>query len=1121
MLFTQIGLSDENKKHGKRLFQKTTRALENISDREILQTSGNVDFVVPLYDALVHLRRKQITDAHKQTMSRETKHMFTLFDSLPSFTASFHYKQLKEEMDAVPKLVQQYGADANTTILWLAKGLYKLLLALLEHIKAAAIQAAHDTGEFANKQNSSSVTTELLFYLFTFFHEPNIVSINDRALSYLKRNGVELADYLSIVVEKDNSPDGAPPSTSWLIHALKHNHFIVIETFAGIKARMMQYMCEHLNGLAYVFDEQFQRLGDKDVLDELRATAMEMGEVHRSEPIKKALAALDDYKLGTGVVGTVDPWLTASVMRQAFCEDPDVGKYAGDAICMQRFGKSADTLASDISILIGTLKSEMWLAIAKTYGKPESTEKDINASIDAYLDISARSKGWRSWFGGGGGDEEDDDDSETEDEPVDPNDKGKEEETPAQANSRIRRERRRESVKAHFDESKTDPDMQNLYTVSDVKSAIAKLDARIAAAKVESAPRIAEESSKLARAQRVTDQLIIDVNSAAVSARASSSQQLVVSGGNRTADMRNAITHITGHARDMEIVVADRVEDVQDELRKLQQWKAMLENKVRERTARLNNTGRNAGIFILLVGGVLILLCLIWRLNKECMNVNTTTLIELEAAAAKTYTQSMLTMLKTKWQDSMPWWTGHMVREAPLPSVMARIAAQSITNMVNFRITFTSWTLDGYNMGVAYFYSFVEPYTVAAQGLLDETNAFIAVQTARGVPLTDPVMQGHIYMVANIKAALAAVQRVMDPIATASMGTNVQAFMEQRSIDMSMAVGLLREVISNANAKMMSGKIPDVLGRTQSTMAALAGIGSAILTKAWSVMPGKAPAAADLTLAGLQNVAFTPHNEMWGKALKAAGDAQISLTIIPVVMVSMTAFSVGNIYAAIMLSHGNAALIVTEHGLGLTLALKKLWDVMASDVMTSAALMNELRWANITQFVGFALWFLPMFGFAGSIAGGISKLGTWYANRQARVEAETQRARLEGIPVPKADEKPQIAAPAAVLAIEPSTPQVATMFRRAAEEHVHQHAAHPPTAMPVPASTPPAGVVVVAPRRRRPRQQDETPAKPRTTDTVDCSICDQPALVQCKHCDDRKYCGRDCARLDALHLKKK
>lgn len=1080
----RVGLTasekSERKRDGKQLFTRNRRAVSYIKPHDIIDVGeGNTAFVAPLHDALTHLQ-KHVTSHYLHQLERNAEGLFSLLDSVRSFTTS-HYKRLKEEVRYVPTLIERYGADAHVAIQWLAKGLKKLLIDLLVPIKEAAVHAAHEFGAFA-KQQHSSVTLELSFYLFTFFQEPNTVPLVDNE-AYLKSNGKELADYLEAIAEDKV----APSSTPWLVDALKDNHYVVIETFTAIKAELNMSLLSRFNELSYMFHNQFKGVDiGRDPLGELREVAAAAA---------SGVDVLDSYDLSSGFVGTVDPWLVASVMRQLYCNQ-DIDEQTCNLIAKQRFGKSANELLRDISAIVGALQGDLWMNMVETYNNPDSTQADIDSSINNYVNISARAK--KGWFSGWGEEEEKE---ETED------DKGKEEETPAQAKLRRKAERRKQAIESYMAEFQMDPAMQNLRTPADVSNAIFNLNARIEAEKIRIANRRAELGRVVSSAQDAADRVVGAAKSSAIEYRASPARH-----GNRTKLIAEETNQIEKLSNDYELVAVARKEEIEDELKKLEHWKAFLEGDLRSRTAQINTRGRNIGTFIMLIGGILVLLFWLYRFNEDLFSENNLILKQLDSAAIQTGTKPFLNMLKTKWYDSTPYYLGSIVRDAPVPAVLERIASESAASMTNFRVHFTA----GYEVGVAAFYNFINPYTVAAQGLLDETAAFITVQTQqRGVPLTDPIIEANQYFLQNIRAALEAVQRVTDATSAVDPAAVTEAFMRARSADMMRAVALLQDVMSAANVKMLTGKAPEVISRvarSYNNLFGLVPVVAGIGNMAWRYTFGSGPGAADLTMAGLHRAAATAHGEVWGRALVALGNAQITLAVIPPAMVMMTAYSIGNMMAAIQMSYSNPVLIVTEHSIGLTLALKKMLELITTDVLASSAAQMELRWDMIFKLAHFAVLFLPMLQVGTWAHKGLSAIANWHAQRKARMEAEANRVRLEGSnafvlePPPTREQQP------AIRMIEPSTEAVVSMFTQRASEsrELVPVVVTPPTTTS--ARRPPLRIF------QNPRRRNRSPS-PSPPD-IKCSICDDIALVKCTHCKDKQYCGRECARKDREHMKK-
>lgn len=1035
----QVGLTSaeksQRKKDGKQMFTRNKRAISYIRSREIIAAGeGNTAFVVPLHDTLTHLE-KHVTIQHVRDLEHNANGMFSLLDSLPSYSTS-HYKQLKEEVRYASTLLTRYGSDAHGAIQWLSKGLKKLLIELLVPIKAAATHASHDFGTFAKEQHinqNTSVTLELMFYLFTFFQETNTVPLVDNE-AYLKSNGAELANYLEVISENGV----APSSTPWLLDALQHNHYIVIETFVAIKSKLSMHLLSRFNELSYMFHDQFKNVDIlRDPLDELREAAVENGSM------------LDDYNLSKGFVGTVDPWLMASVMRQLYCNQ-DIDESTANLIAQQRFGKSVHELLGDISAIVGALQGELWMTMVETYNNPNSTRADIDASIGSYVNISARAK--KGWFSGWR------DNGETEEEEEEGDDKGKEEETPAQAKLRRKAERKRQAIDSYMAEFQMDPAMQNLRTPADVTNAITNLNARIEAEKIRVANRRAELSMVVYSAQDAADRVVGAAKSSAIEYRASPARH-----GNRTKVISAETNQIEKLSDDYEMVAVARKEEIEDELKKLEHWKAFLEGELRTRTAQINARGRSIGTFIMIIGGILVLLFWLYRFNEDLFSENNLILTQLDAAAIQTGTKPFLNMLKTKWYDSTPYYLGSIVRDAPVPAVLERIASESAASMTNFRVHFTA----GYDLGVATFYNFVHPYTIAAQGLLDETAAFIAVQTQRGVLLTDPIIVANREFLTLIRNALDAVQRVTDTTSAIDTVSVTEAIMKTHRSEMMKAVGLLREVMTAANIKLLTGKAPEVIGRVSTTYIGMltkytssigiAPLANSLATVAWKYTLGSAPGATDLTMAGLNRVAVTAHGEVWGRALVALGNAKITLAVIPPAMVMMTSYSIGNMMAAIQMSYANPVLIVAEHSIGLTLALKKMLELITTDVLLSSATQMELRWDMIGKLANLAVLFLPLLQVGTWAHKGLNAIASWHTQRKARLEAEANRARLEGsdtLVLAQRDQQrqqQQQQQQPPVKMIEPSTDAVVSMFTAKASESRELV-----PVSPVPANRPPA-----------------------------------------------------------------
>lgn len=1053
----------------------------------------------------------------------------------------------------------------------------EIINSILPIIVEAVTEAARVVGQILNHAGANPIVQELLFFVFAYFNEINMSQPTDM-IGYMRQSGSSLAKYLDALNEKNVTVSNIKTLIQkdawnivyWLKSMVRSNYLVVHHAIMAISATSAQTMAHQFFELGCVMAPQFDN--PKKSLDKLYEIATNLSELS-SVPAKVKLSLKERVKqvkeyqqlLDSEKPGTVDPWITAMVMKKIYHREK-IDTRTLNGIVFDRTGMSLKEFQHEMDTIISALRTQIWVAVF-SLNQPEK--------VESYLCDLTRIQGRWTIFGW----EKDKDDSDNErsdEEKQEREAKGKEDvdaeflkkQERREARKRERRAKREQEKLDHFaklEEAKSaalekaaksdqdNPYSTNIKNESDIQAARERITNRFNTFLKQTSARIAQLEFVKTSIQNSNIQLRAGATVKALEEYNPEKGLMVI---------QEAIDALDEIGRDAEENIQEYLYEPLLQLHKFQYMLNVLNRKEQELKSAVGHATTKYTLWIvgiLLVAGFIFF---VYKMNMDCVQRTTATLQDMKEKCAATYTKSVFELWERIWtqryldaQRTTPvtgWRPVVSVDEYDLtPSTISSIAGNAMNQLSTFisntiNLNTASYTAEYIRTALQNYQNFIKIYIEGLERALQETLVHISVLKTKGLDV-----RAQVALKARIEESLIAYKNTlvtdsMDGLTQEQLKILLTSLRDRIGI----SINLIQETYRLLQSKMLHGNVPATAnimiesgvaifnGHPWLNAATLFGtalvktaekmtIGSATAVKKaydW-VLSNTSPKIEDLTIYGLTNV-IGPGGRSSGymEILKKMGDAGINIIlgcfILPFIFIAHLA----TIPARLFVGHMDPTQVFTRFFLEGTASLIGIWHLMWYAIKEAAVGQWEAKWGFIGGVMAFAVMCFPNIGI-------FAKIMDYAMRKKASVSQVPSIPPPAPVPQTRPEEKSESTTDIAIRKPTQTNPQLfVTPQTRQIE---------PPT-IDMPEMVEQQNLELaqqvqdrldVARRRREERKKQKEkedasrvtilPDKPDETEAlVSCHVCGDEARFMCSHCYERSYCQSECGKIDWSHENK-
>lgn len=1029
-----------------------------------------------------------------------------------------------------------------------------VLDALLIPLKDAAAEAAHVLGQIVN-HNSHKTTHNILFFILYYYNEMAMVRPKD-PIAFMRKSGVDLAMSVDAIVSLGENIDvGRVKSEAkqeprvllhWLAGMVRSNFLVVHQVMGALLATTMNNLSFKIHSLCETFLHGIDKtLTPLDKLVEIATNLQAVQGIPSENKTRLAKAAEQARVFQDGSVGTVDPWIVASITTQLYHGEP-IDRKVADLLFYQRMGRPMKEFMMELDLLLSALKTEVWLAIIALATSGVAEKTTIREYLGAYASVGGR---WSLW--GSGDDDDDDEEQERKDKEEAERrakGKGKEEADTAEDVAYEKRQARRmaarataerlkemaaqkEARKSAIDDAmRSDPD--NPYSKSlDSDEKIAEARVRVTKRLQDLINKVGERAANLAQVQQSVQNSNLETRilagNAAIAAFTGSVAQ------HKT--IVEALAAIDGLQTENIQVIAEQLEPLHFQMDVLNEILHQLDRRQSDLHRTVFVTSTKIGVTVMIVAGLFALLYYIYIVNNTWIGAVNQTLNVTKERATGTYTRGLVNMWEGMWREEYLAERANTVLGEYTPLVwlkkydmdvdtLRRIAAEGMRQLTTYVTeirTPVDMTRDALAAIVGRYNLFISPYVNGLTELLTETS----------VHLNELVLRGHTL---ETSADYQTVASLKDMIANAL--SSYKALMKdaaENALDFATLVRrigatnhVINEAIQALQTKMMTGNLPEAVNayarssnnfftNARGYATGVAGVIAATWKWGRSQIDAHAKVSPmNLTPYAMMNIVGAGRSKEWMEVFKDVGKATIAVGAATTTIPLLILFNLTNFAASLMHTGTDPTILVTRLFFNLVGGVTVLWLAVFQAIEPAVVGNYNLGWSFYGSVVAFLALCIP-------------SLAIWMKLKEMIAKKIAARNTSEVQTLPAPDPTPSPNEPAR------STPALTTTQATAVNPAVF--------AVPTPQITAPTiDVDAIAAASAQWIRQLEASAQPRDnsrgrirevqdneeeeddTDVdytksqlfVQCDICHEQATVMCSHCLQKSYCGKDCGKYD-------
>jgi hypothetical protein len=1010
---------------------------------------------------------------------------------------------------------------------------------LFEYVNEAMVNCAQVVGQVISA-TPGPIAQEVLFYIFSFVSEAIFTQQKVDAETYLREAGHDMAKYLTGMI-KSASPlpfqqiisdirKSPTEIVAWFAAMLDSNVHLVYLSMVALAGVLQETLSHRTREFITICEPHFQRFDLITTLEEtiVAAQSVENGldtdELTR-ERLHFALAEVQrvhaTYGSSGSAKGMVDPWMTASLMGQMY-RGENVDEKLVELIVWSRFGESAEHIFDEIDRAITLLMGELWTCLAATASDGKAEHAKIQEEI-------VRIEGIWDWITGRKKKEEKKDEKKEE-----KDDKGKEEATPSEIEEferrqaervrmeRIRLEAREAIARGRGARGAYDPSIQ---TIDERQIRISKLRAELL---------LAQEAlyAERVRMQHVTMNVQNDNNALIVAAhRASITHFTTMDNPERQAiDTMRSLGRM---GSEVERAVNDTIRIAEEQVEQLEYEIAILESGVRIQQKQINRRTMNLGLWILFVAGVGILLYYLWKADSDLMSVTYVPIMKtLTDRAKESGTSSFLQIWINEWKSSA---RINTLLTPLTPAVINERINKAVVGLINYSPELLDWNRDTLIQVIRDYQSFTRDYVAGLMGSISDVKIYMEALIASGAEIDSDRYKAHAFLldVLNQAAAMHQQAATMPNINVAEEPGVIAALISKRLDAIQNAAHHIAGAFQLLLTKLWTGALPNIAPDNVSFWQMFQALPSTFITnlrnmasaasvigamnQARAFFQSRVPSGGTLSPAGLYDVAIGVggRSEAWLAALDAVGKAVISIGVGTFGIVMITLFSLTHWLAQLTVGRVNPityTMQMVPHTISL---LKLLWSTIFTDVADAARAQSALSWTSLLSLSAIALVLFPQFGVLSRIFTYVNNRvpERFRANPPSAAPAQPAQPALPAV----SDVPQQPATPPPVQRIEPAPPILffPTQAREPVAEIPMLQTNSDGEMAVIPAITEENRRLAVENRARRKAEKEfQKKQSDLNGNMITCSICAQPATLQCGHCYGKVYCDSVCARAD-------
>lgn len=1035
-------------------------------------------------------------------------------------------------------------------------------------VEEAVTEAARVVGQVLNYAGANQIVQEILFFVFAYFNEINMSQPTDM-IGYMRQSGSTLAKYLDAL--NDKNVDVSRVKTliqkdtwniiNWFKSMVRSNYLVVHNAIMAISVTSAQTMAHQFFELGCVLAPQFDN--PKKSLDDLYKIATNLSEFSSvstkvKASLKERVKQVKEYQqlLDAEKPGTVDPWITAMVMKKIY-DGKSIDSRILNGIVFDRTGMSLKEFEHEMDTMISALKTQIWVAVFSL----NNTEK-----VESYLsDLTGIQGRWTVF--GWEKDKDDSDDEISDDEKLEKQDKGKEEvdldymkkQEKREQKKRERRVKREEEKLDHFvrlEEAKAatlekaakadqdNPYSDDIKNEADIQAARERIINRFNTFLKQTSARIVQLELVKTSIQNSNIQLRAGANVKALEEYNPEKGLTVI---------QEALDALDEIGRDAEDNIQEYLYEPLLQLHKFQYMLNVLNRKEQELKS---SVGRATTKYTLWIVGILFVGAFIYfayRMNIDCVRRTTTTLQEMKDKCAATYTNSIFELWERIWtqryldaQASTPvigWRPLVSVDEYDLtPSTISSIAGNAMNQLSTFvsntiNLSTGSYTVEYVRTTLQNYQNFIRIYIEGLERALQETAVHISVLKTNGLDITSQVA-----LQARINESLIAYKNTL---LTSSMDGLTQEQLKTLLTNLrdriGLSINLIQETYRLLQAKMLTGTVPATAnimiesggailnGNTWLGAAALFGTSVVKTTVGVGVGTGKAvkmaydyilkttsPQIEDLTPYGLFKVIGPGgRSPEYMDVLKKVGDASINLILGSFILPFILIAHVATIPARLFVGHMDPAQVFIRFAIEGIPSLLGIWHLMWAAINEAAVAQWQQKWGLMGGLMAFAAMCFPTIGI-------FSKIMDYAMRKKMSVSQLPSIPPPAPVPQSRPDERsdstadiqfrkptqtnPQLFVTPQTRQIEPPTIDVPEMV----EEQNLQLVEEVKNRL--------AMVRQKMEERKRQKEKEQSSRveviPDNTERLVSCHVCGDEARFMCSHCFERSYCHAECGKID-------
>lgn len=1035
------------------------------------------------------------------------------------------------------------------------KDVESVIKTILPIVTEAVIEASAVVGKLLS-QGGGRVGREILFFVFAYFNEINTSQPSNMA-EYMRSNGSTLAKYLDIFVNSGVDFSAVKSSIKkdsrniiiWLKSIVRSNYLVVhhaIHTISMCAIQTTSHLFVELGGMV---SKHFER--PTTSLDKLYKIADDLSELSGishdvRNKLKKSVSQTKEYHslLEKESPGTLNPWITASVMRKVYYGEP-IDRTTLDIIIRNRTGKSAKKFEKEMNTMCSALKTQIWSALISFAAKGNNIEDHLRN----YANIQGRYTIW-GW---------EEEEEETAEEKAArkaakkkaAEEKGKEEATSedfrreeAEKDERKKRKAKKAARQLKEEQEKLSNMVELSKTKKDTIQKLAEMDednpfdvnlnseADINAAK----QRIIVRFNNLIRetSHRVNQLVVLQqgVQNAGLKLKAEATAKAI-----EEYDPTKAVKVIEDGMGVLSEIGSGMEEQIQDLVREpvyqMEKFKFMigvLEKREQKLKGAVDRSATKIGMWALLLCGVAIFVYYVYSTHQDLVSRTMKTLDEMRQSSTKSYTSSVFGFWERLWEKEMStlqttriWRPVQYVKGYELtPATISRIAGDSISNLSRFvssniNLSLVNYTTDTLHQIRNAYMSFISDYITTLEQALSETvNHIGSLQTNMQENAIELIKQQT-----DLKTLIEnAIKQYKDAIALPSLRSmtseQLAAAAESLTKKIEASTDIIQEAFRALQAKMLFGNVRVITNGYSSvfkqwlgsgpgaTAASLFGAGKAVYDK---VITANAPKLSDLTSFGLLNVMGPGgRSSEWLETLKLMGEGTINVAVASFALPFLLAAHIGTLFARMGVGHMGMGEATTRFTIEAIPALVGLWKLVWYSVAQAAESQWYLKLGMFATVLTIMTMCFPSYGI-------ISKGLDWVTKKRAG------NAPVPPVPVipekqilepPKTEEAPELRLPTKVNpnvftsteSLKPIEPSVLDVpgFIEESTKQLEQEVT--------------ASLELLKAKRKKRQEAKKLEEDAKRFEQVECHVCGDEARFMCSHCYKKSYCNIECGKLD-------